>query len=45
MGIPAFACTPDQLADLTSSAVNRQELNQWVAEQGITAACGGPQVL
>ncbi|MBD1875065.1 VWA domain-containing protein [Nodosilinea sp. FACHB-131] len=33
LGIPAFACTPDRFPDLMAAAINRQNLNQWLAEQ------------
>lgn len=33
LGIPAFACTPDRFPDLMAAAINRQDLNQWVAAQ------------
>lgn len=31
LGVPAFACTPDRFPDLMAAAINRQDLNQWVA--------------
>lgn len=31
LGIPAFACTPDRFPDLMAAAINRQDLNQWIA--------------
>jgi uncharacterized protein with von Willebrand factor type A (vWA) domain len=33
LGIPAFACTPDRFPDLMAVAINRQDLNQWAAQQ------------
>ncbi|MBD1909049.1 MULTISPECIES: VWA domain-containing protein [unclassified Leptolyngbya] len=33
LGILAFACTPDRFPDLMAAAINRQDLNQWVAAQ------------
>jgi VWA domain containing CoxE-like protein len=33
LGIPAFACTPDRFPDLMAAAINRQDLNQWAAQQ------------
>lgn len=33
LGVPAFACTPDRFPDLMAAAINRQDLNQWVATQ------------
>jgi len=29
LGIPAFACTPDQFPSLMAAAINRQNLGQW----------------
>lgn len=33
LGIPTFACTPDRFPDLMATAINRQDLNQWAAQQ------------
>ncbi|MBD3885190.1 VWA domain-containing protein [Phormidium tenue FACHB-886] len=33
LGVPAFACTPDRFPDLMAAAINRQDLNQWAAQQ------------
>lgn len=41
LGIPAFACTPDLFPDLMATAIQRRDLGQWVAQQGITAARAG----
>lgn len=38
LGVPAFACTPDLFPDLMAAAIQRQDINRWVATQGITAA-------
>jgi Mg-chelatase subunit ChlD len=35
MGIPAFACTPDLFPGLMASAIQRQDLNQWAAANGV----------
>ena len=32
LGVPAFACTPDQFPDLMAAALNKQDLSLWVAE-------------
>ncbi len=41
-GIPAFACTPDLFPELMAAAINRGDLGQWAAQQGVaTAAPGG----
>lgn len=37
-GIPAFACTPDQFPLLMAAAINRQDISQWAATQGLTTA-------
>jgi hypothetical protein len=41
MGAPVFACTPDLFPDLMAAAINRQDINQWAAAQGIVTARGG----
>ena len=33
LGVPAFACTPDQFPDLMAAALNKQDLSLWVAEK------------
>jgi hypothetical protein len=38
LGVPAFACTPDLFPDLMAAAIQRQDLNRWLAAQGITAS-------
>ena len=38
LGVPAFACTPDLFPDLMAAAIQRQDLNRWVAAQGIITA-------
>lgn len=38
LGIPAFACTPDQFPSLMAAAINRHSVAQWAASQGILAA-------
>jgi Mg-chelatase subunit ChlD len=35
LGIPVFACTPDQFPDLMATALKRQDIAQWAAEQDI----------
>ena len=32
LGVPAFACTPDKFPELMSAAINKQDLNLWVAQ-------------
>jgi uncharacterized protein with von Willebrand factor type A (vWA) domain len=40
MGIPAFACTPDLFPGLMASAINRYDLGQWAATNGVVTAQG-----
>jgi Mg-chelatase subunit ChlD len=35
LGIPAFACTPDQFPDLMAAAIARRDLNHWASTEGI----------
>jgi hypothetical protein len=38
LGIPAFACTPDQFPDLMAVAINHQDLTQWASSENIVTA-------
>lgn len=38
VGVPAFACTPDLFPDLMAAAIERRDLGQWAAAQGIVTA-------
>jgi len=38
MGIPSFACTPDQFPDLMAAAISRTDIGQWAAKEGIVTA-------
>ncbi len=38
LGVPCFACTPDQFPDLMAAAIKRENIDQWAAGQGIVAA-------
>jgi Mg-chelatase subunit ChlD len=40
LGVPAFACTPDLFPDLMAAAIQRQDVEQWAAAQGIVTARG-----
>lgn len=40
MGVPSFACTPDQFPDLMAAAINRSDISQWAAANEITVARG-----
>lgn len=35
IGVPAFACTPDQFPDLMAAAIERRDIGDWAATQGI----------
>lgn len=38
MGVPSFACTPNLFPDLMAAAINKQDLGQWAAQNGITTS-------
>ena len=38
MGVPAFACTPDQFPELIAAAIQRQDVAAWAGSRGIGAA-------
>lgn len=38
LGVPAFACTPDQFPDLMATAIARGDLARWAAREGIVTA-------
>lgn len=38
LGVPAFACTPDQFPDLMATAIGRASIAQWAAKQDIVTA-------
>ena len=35
LGIPAFACTPDQFPDLMATALRREDIDAWAADNDI----------
>jgi hypothetical protein len=35
LGVPSFACTPDLFPDLMAHAIQRRDIDQWAARQGI----------
>lgn len=41
LGVPTFACTPDQFPELMANALMKQDLGQWAAKQGIVVQQGG----
>jgi hypothetical protein len=40
IGVPAFACTPDQFPDLMAAAIERRDITAWAAENDIVTAHG-----
>jgi hypothetical protein len=40
LGVPVFACTPDKFPDLMACAIQRQNISQWAATQGISLTGG-----
>ncbi len=38
LGVPAFACTPDQFPDLMAAAIERRSLAEWAATNELTAS-------
>lgn len=40
LGVPAFACTPDQFPDLIAAAISGRDVKQWAAAQGIVTSRG-----
>ncbi len=40
LGVPAFACTPDQFPDLMAAVIGRRDVKQWAAMQGIVTSRG-----
>ena len=43
VGVPAFACTPDQFPDLMAAAIERRDINDWAAAAGILTQHGVDQ--
>ncbi len=41
LGVPTFACTPDQFPELMANALMKQDLGQWAAKEGIVVQQGG----
>jgi uncharacterized protein with von Willebrand factor type A (vWA) domain len=41
LGVPSFACTPDQFPDLMAAAIGRRDLALWAAAQGIVTPIAG----
>jgi len=35
LGIPAFACTPDQFPELMATALRREDIHRWAADRDI----------
>ena len=38
IGVPAFACTPDQFPDLMATAIERRDINAWAAANDIVTS-------
>ncbi len=38
LGVPTFACTPDQFPGLMATAINRQDITMWAAKNNIVPA-------
>ena len=38
IGVPAFACTPDQFPDLMAAAIERRDIAAWAAERDIVTS-------
>ncbi len=38
LGVPSFACTPDNFPELMAAAIQRRDLNLWAAERGMVAS-------
>lgn len=43
LGVPSFACTPDLFPDLMANAIQRRDISQWAATQGIKVERGREQ--
>lgn len=40
LGVPAFACTPDQFPELVAAAIRRADLVLWAARNGVVTKAG-----
>jgi hypothetical protein len=40
IGVPTFACTPDQFPDLMASAIERRDIAAWAAANDIVTTHG-----
>jgi hypothetical protein len=38
LGVPSFACSPDQFPGLMAAAIRREDVGLWAAQQGIVTA-------
>jgi len=45
LGIPVFACTPDQFPDLMATALQRGDIGQWASAQDIMTISAEPESL
>jgi len=42
LGVPSFACTPDQFPDLMAAAIEKRDIGAWAAAHGIVTASIAP---
>lgn len=38
LGVPSFACSPDQFPELMAAAIRKEDIGLWAAQQGIATA-------
>ncbi len=38
LGVPSFACTPDQFPALMAATIRREDISLWAAKEGIVTA-------
>lgn len=38
LGVPSFACSPDQFPSLMAAAIRREDVSMWAAQQGLVTA-------
>ena len=38
LGVPSFACTPDQFPAMMAAAIRREDVGLWAAQEGLTTA-------
>ncbi len=45
LGVPSFACTPDLFPELMAAAIQRRDVSQWAATQGIVVERGSGKAI